>query len=79
MGLDHASSTPPPPLTDPDDDLFSLQLRVARKADELARVRRTGSGLNLHCWLLAEAELLGAPVGGPLTVVHAAEPAARPL
>ena len=42
------------------DALFALQLRVARKADEFVR-RQGGSdqGLNLHCWLLAEAEVLG--------------------
>jgi hypothetical protein len=41
------------------DALFHLQLRVARRADELAEVRYTRTPLNLYCWLLAEAEVLG--------------------
>jgi hypothetical protein len=44
------------------DELLALQLAVARKADELARSRSVGPGLNLHCWLLAEAEVLGGSV-----------------
>ena len=42
-----------------EDALVALQLRVARRADELARLRKTEASLNLHCWLLAEAEVLG--------------------
>lgn len=42
------------------DLLFTLQLEVARKADELARARGGSGGLNLECWLIAEAEVLGA-------------------
>lgn len=41
------------------DALFALQIRVARRADELARAQAPGSGLNLVCWLVAEAEILG--------------------
>jgi hypothetical protein len=41
-------------------DLEPLQLRVARRADELSSRDPFGKpGLNLHCWLLAERELLG--------------------
>jgi hypothetical protein len=45
------------------DALFALQLEIARKADELARRCGREGGLNLQCWLLAEAEVLG---GQPL-------------
>lgn len=41
------------------EGLFDLQLRVARKADELARNGSNRGGLSLHCWLLAEAEIIG--------------------
>lgn len=43
-----------------DDPLLELQLRVARRADELARVRFVPTDLNLHCWLQAEEEILGS-------------------
>lgn len=42
------------------DALTDLELEVARRADELARVRARTTSLNLHCWLLAEAEVLTA-------------------
>lgn len=45
---------------DDGDGLLHLQLRVARRADELAATRERGSILNLHCWLLAETEVLGS-------------------
>jgi hypothetical protein len=45
----------------PTDPLFEVQLRVARKADALVREEARGSGLNLQCWLLAEAEVFDAP------------------
>jgi hypothetical protein len=41
-----------------EDGLLTLQLRVARRADELTRTRVGTPGLNLHCWLLAEREIL---------------------
>jgi hypothetical protein len=41
------------------DELLTLQLRVARRADELAVARKTPTALNLHCWLMAETEVLG--------------------
>jgi hypothetical protein len=44
--------------TQREDSLLTLQLRVARRADELARARAEPAGLNLHCWLLAEREVL---------------------
>jgi hypothetical protein len=40
------------------DRLLELKLRVARRADEIARARRIEQPLNLHCWLLAETEVL---------------------
>jgi hypothetical protein len=41
------------------DGLSDLQLRVARRADELAQELENGTSLNLYCWLLAETEVLG--------------------
>lgn len=47
----------PAPVTPDDDDLLSkMQLRVAQRADEIARGRATRTSLNLDCWLIAEAE-----------------------
>jgi hypothetical protein len=46
------------------EPLSQLQLRIARRADELARDSKVVTPLNLHCWLTAESELLrseGAP------------------
>jgi hypothetical protein len=41
------------------DELFELQLRIARRADDIARSRSVRSSLNLECWLLAEQEFIG--------------------
>lgn len=41
------------------ETLTELQMQVARRADELAQQRPRGNSLNLHCWLLAEMEILG--------------------
>ena len=49
------------PFEPPLDELSQLQLRVARRADEIAWASRLASGLNLHCWLLAEAEVWRSP------------------
>ena len=49
-------------LPEPPSDslpLFDLQMRIARKADENVRERQLEGALNSHCWLLAEAEVLG--------------------
>lgn len=54
--------------TSPDfviDELFELQLRIARRADDLARSRTVRSSLNLECWLLAEQEFLGRRLSSP--------------
>jgi hypothetical protein len=40
----------------PADELTQLQLRVARRADELVRENRVATPMNLHCWLMAEFE-----------------------
>jgi hypothetical protein len=40
------------------DALSQLQLRVARRADELVRDSKVTTPLNLHCWLMAESELI---------------------
>jgi hypothetical protein len=39
-----------------DDVLGKIQLRVAQRADEIARARSNRTALNLDCWLVAEAE-----------------------
>jgi hypothetical protein len=43
----------------PADALSQLQLRIARRADELARNSDVVTPRNSHCWFLAETELLG--------------------
>jgi hypothetical protein len=50
------------PVGAPTDALFELQLNVARRADKLAQTNNARISLNLHCWLLAEAEVLGKEV-----------------
>jgi len=40
------------------DVLLDLQLRIARRADELARIRETKIPCDLQCWLRAETEIL---------------------
>lgn len=40
------------------DELTLLQLRVARRADEIARELPIQTSLNLHCWLIAETEMI---------------------
>jgi hypothetical protein len=45
--------------------LTELQIQVARRADELALQRPRGNSLNLHCWLVAEMEILGQAFSSP--------------
>lgn len=45
------------------DLLTEVELKIARRADEFARTLPSRSLLNLQCWLLAEAELLGREPG----------------
>lgn len=59
-----------------DDLLFSLQLRVARRADELRRNPQVAPSLNLHCWLLAESEIFAGlededPAPGAMSLANA--------
>lgn len=50
-----AFTAQPPVIIDP---LFDLELRIARRADELSAAQATTSkGLNLNCWLHAEMEI----------------------
>jgi hypothetical protein len=44
----------------PMDPLFELQLRVARRADELARGERSPPCSDLELWTAAEREILAA-------------------
>jgi hypothetical protein len=45
----------------PLDALSQLQLRVARRADQLALEIKIPTPMNLHCWLMAESELIERP------------------
>lgn len=50
-----AFSTQPPIIIDP---LFDLELKIARRADELSAGQPTAAkSLNLNCWLHAELEI----------------------
>jgi len=40
------------------DLLLELELRIARRADELTGIQGVAGSLNLHCWLVAEHEVL---------------------
>ena len=44
-------------LSLPDDDLFQVERRIARRADELARLYGTNSRTALDHWRQAEAEV----------------------
>jgi hypothetical protein len=50
---------PPPnhPAAIPGDPLSLLELSVAKRADELARIGGAGSGTDLVYWLRAEREI----------------------
>lgn len=48
-----------PTSTAPADTLLELELRIARRADELTREKMATGTLNLQCWLVAEYEVLG--------------------
>lgn len=43
----------------PQDELFRVELRIARRADELARLHGTNPVRALDPWRQAERELLG--------------------
>lgn len=43
----------------PKDELFRVELRIARRADELARLHGTDPAHALDPWRQAERELLG--------------------
>lgn len=50
-----AFTAQPPIIIDP---LFELELRIARRADELSAAQAVSTkGLNLNCWLHAEMEI----------------------
>ena len=55
------------------DPLSELEMRIARRADELAREHRLTTSLNLHCWLVAEAEIIGRNQGPVLKAMLSAE------
>ncbi len=47
-----------PPADFPSQALFELELRIARRADELATMAASVHDRNLECWLRAEREVL---------------------
>jgi hypothetical protein len=49
---------PPVPAQIAADPLLQLELRIARRADELARSAAARTALNLRHWLQAEEEIL---------------------
>lgn len=55
--VDHATTSAPPPR---DVELLALQLRVARRADELARTARDACWPAVWAWIQAEREILSA-------------------
>lgn len=50
------------PLISPDDQLYELELNIARRADELARVRPSGGSAkrDRETWTRAENEVLSS-------------------
>jgi hypothetical protein len=44
----------------PDDELFQVEQKIARRADDLMRQPGSGPGHALECWLQAEREIWGA-------------------
>lgn len=56
-----AESLPLAAPADWDDELFQLELRVARRADELARGNESSRGHDLQIWFQAEREIISAP------------------
>ncbi len=50
------------------DTLMELELRVARRADELTRTSSMEAPLSLECWLRAEAEIFSGVADGPFPV-----------
>lgn len=57
------------------DALLDLQLRVARRADELTKTPENNNPLQLECWLQAEAEIFAEfsppPGRGTASTAHA--------
>ena len=46
--------------------LFELELRVARRADELVKTALSIPGRSLECWLRAEREVFGEMLSSEL-------------
>jgi hypothetical protein len=46
------------PATVTEEKLFQLQLKVAQRADEIARRGNPAMGGSWRCWTLAESEVL---------------------
>lgn len=52
-----------------DEELVALQLRVARRADELSRNNTADRGADLERWLQAERECLFSSVGSAVEAI----------
>jgi hypothetical protein len=48
----------PPTASSSLDVLTELEVRIARRADQIAAVQPVSPGSNLFCWLTAEHEIL---------------------
>jgi hypothetical protein len=57
-----------PPFAD--DELVALQLRVARRADELASQNAWDRAADFARWLQAEREFLDYPADPPTSAAH---------
>ena len=47
-------------------ELFEWELRIARRADELAKTVLSLPGRNLECWLRAEREFFAVEFAAPV-------------
>ena len=52
-----------------DEELVALQLRVARRADEISRQNAADRGADLERWLQAERECLFGSAGSAVSAV----------
>jgi hypothetical protein len=57
------------------DPLLQLELRIARRADELARTAAVRTALNLRHWLQAEEEILHRFLAGNISALGNPAPA----
>ncbi len=66
-------SSPSPALPTTEKELVELQLRIARRADELTVLQRGDARSDLDRWLEAEREVFGVAPPGRSTAAIATE------